>query len=62
MPLWLAQGKSNEEAAWILYVGIDTMKAHVKALYDRTGSEGSLDTAIFGFAASLEAQQSRLAS
>lgn len=43
---WLAQGRSNEEIAKILNVGIDKVKAHVKALYERIGSDGRLATAI----------------
>ncbi|TXI03585.1 MAG: LuxR family transcriptional regulator [Rhizobium sp.] len=43
---WLAQGKSNEDIAAILDVGIDTVKAHVKALYTRIGADGRLATAI----------------
>lgn len=43
---WLAQGKSNEDIATILNVSIDTVKAHMKALYERIGSDGRLATAI----------------
>jgi DNA-binding CsgD family transcriptional regulator len=43
---WLAQGKSNEDIATILNVGIDTVKAHVKALYSKLGSDGRLATAV----------------
>lgn len=48
---WLAQGKSNEDIAAILDVGIDTVKAHVKALYTRIGADGRLATAIIAHTA-----------
>lgn len=32
---WLAQGKSNEDIATILDIGIDAVKAHIKALYTK---------------------------
>lgn len=37
---WIAQGKSNEDITVILDVGIDTVKAHVKAIYDKIGADG----------------------
>jgi len=43
---WLAQGRTNPEIATILSVGIDTIKAHVKALYRKTGSESRLEAAV----------------
>ena len=43
---WVVQGKSNEDIATILDVGIDTVKAHVKALYSRIGAEGRLAAAV----------------
>lgn len=48
---WLARGKSNEDIGTILNVGIDTVKAHVKSLYDKIGSEGRLATAIIAHTA-----------
>jgi DNA-binding CsgD family transcriptional regulator len=48
---WLAQGKSNEDIAAILAVGIDTVKAHVKALYSKIGSNSRLGTAIIAHTA-----------
>lgn len=46
---WLAQGKSNDDIAAILNVGIDTVKAHVKALYTRIGVDGRLATTIIAY-------------
>lgn len=43
---WIAQGKSNEDIAAILSVGIDTVKAHVKAIHAKIGAESRLTTAI----------------
>lgn len=43
---WLAEGKSNEDIAAILDVGIDTVKAHVKALYSKLGADGRLAVAV----------------
>lgn len=43
---WLAQGKANEDIAAILNVGIDTVKAHIKAIYRNIGSEGRHATAV----------------
>jgi DNA-binding CsgD family transcriptional regulator len=37
---WIAQGKSNDDISLILEVGIDTVKAHVKAIYDKLGADG----------------------
>ncbi|MFC5758913.1 helix-turn-helix domain-containing protein [Rhizobium sp. GCM10022189] len=37
---WLAEGKSNEEIATNLGVGMGTTKAHMKAIYERIGSDG----------------------
>jgi DNA-binding CsgD family transcriptional regulator len=36
---WLVQGKSNDEIADILDVGIDAVKAHIKAIYAKIGSD-----------------------
>lgn len=35
----IASGKSNEEIAIILGTGIDAVKAHVKAIYGKIGSD-----------------------
>ncbi len=43
---WLAEGKSNEDIAAIIDVGIDTVKAHVKALYSKLGADGRLAVAV----------------
>lgn len=43
---WLARGKANEDIADILGLGIDTVKAHVKALYRKIGSESRLAAAV----------------
>jgi DNA-binding CsgD family transcriptional regulator len=37
---WIASGKSNENIASILEVGIETVKAHAKAAYDKMGADG----------------------
>jgi len=37
---WIAHGRSNEQIAAILDVGIDTVKAHAKAAYDKMGVFG----------------------
>ncbi|WP_456851872.1 helix-turn-helix transcriptional regulator [Bradyrhizobium sp. USDA 4501] len=36
---WIAQGKSNEEIAGILGVGLDAVKAHVKAINSKIDSD-----------------------
>jgi DNA-binding CsgD family transcriptional regulator len=43
---WIAQGKSNEDIATILGVGIDTIKAHAKAVHGKFGSEGRRAAAV----------------
>jgi DNA-binding CsgD family transcriptional regulator len=43
---WIAQGKSNDDISTILDVGIDTVKAHVKATYDKLGAEGRHTAAV----------------
>ncbi|WP_342235409.1 helix-turn-helix transcriptional regulator [Inquilinus sp. OTU3971] len=43
---WIAQGKSNEDIATILGVGIDTIKAHAKAVHGKIGSEGRRAAAV----------------
>jgi DNA-binding CsgD family transcriptional regulator len=43
---WIAQGKSNDDISSILDVGIDTVKAHVKAIYDKLGAEGRQAAAV----------------
>jgi DNA-binding CsgD family transcriptional regulator len=43
---WIAQGKSNEEIATILDVGVDTIKAHVKAIHAKIGANGRLAIAV----------------
>lgn len=48
---WLAEGKSNEEIATILAIGIDTVKAHVKALLNKIGAESRLGAAILAYTA-----------
>jgi DNA-binding NarL/FixJ family response regulator len=36
---WIAQGKSNDEIAGILDVGVDAIKAHVKAINTKIDSD-----------------------
>lgn len=43
---WVARGKSNEDIATILDVGIDTVKAHVKAIHAKIGADGRLAIAV----------------
>lgn len=43
---WIASGKSNEDIAAILDVGIDTVKAHVKAIHTKIGANGRLTIAV----------------
>jgi DNA-binding CsgD family transcriptional regulator len=43
---WIARGKSNEDIAEILDVGIDAIKAHVKAIHEKIGADGRLATAV----------------
>lgn len=43
---WIACGKSNEDIALILDVGIDTVKAHVKAIHTKIGANGRLAIAV----------------
>ena len=43
---WIAQGKSNEDIATILDVGVDTVKAHVKAIHAKMGADGRLAIAV----------------
>ena len=43
---WIARGKANEDIATILGVGIDTIKAHVKAIHLKVGADGRLAIAV----------------
>lgn len=43
---WIARGKSNEDIATILDVGVDTVKAHVKAIHAKLGADGRLAIAV----------------
>lgn len=43
---WLALGKSNDEIAAILGVGIDAIKAHMKAIYSKIGSDNRQETVV----------------
>lgn len=43
---WIANGKSNEDIAAILDVGIDTVKAHVKAIHTKIGANGRVTIAV----------------
>lgn len=43
---WVARGKSNEDIATILDVGIETIKAHVKAIHAKIGADGRLAIAV----------------
>lgn len=43
---WIARGKSNEDIATILDVGVDTVKAHVKAIHAKVGADGRLAIAV----------------
>lgn len=43
---WIARGKANEDIATILSVGIDTIKAHVKAIHAKIGADGRLAIAV----------------
>ncbi len=46
---WIAQGKSNEDIAAILDVGVDTVKAHVKAIHAKIGAAGRLAIAVIAY-------------
>lgn len=46
---WIARGKSNEDIAKILDVGLDTIKAHVKAIHGKIGADGRLATAVIAY-------------
>jgi len=48
---WVAEGKSNEEIATILSIGVDTVKAHLKALLNKLGVESRLGAAILAYTA-----------
>lgn len=43
---WIASGKSNEDIATIIDVGVDTAKAHVKAIHAKVGADGRLAIAV----------------
>jgi DNA-binding CsgD family transcriptional regulator len=43
---WIAQGRSNEDIAAILDVGIDTVKAHAKVAYDKMGATGRHEASV----------------
>ncbi|WP_454732884.1 MULTISPECIES: helix-turn-helix transcriptional regulator [Cupriavidus] len=40
--VWLAQGKSNEAIAAAMNVGLDTVKAHLKAIFSKIGTDSRL--------------------
>ncbi len=46
---WIAQGKSNEDISVILDVGVDTIKAHVKAIHAKIGADGRLAIAVIAY-------------
>ncbi|MBS7544197.1 helix-turn-helix transcriptional regulator [Ancylobacter oerskovii] len=46
---WIANGKSNEDIATILGVGVDTVKAHVKAIHAKLGADGRLAIAVIAY-------------
>ncbi|MCB4770391.1 LuxR C-terminal-related transcriptional regulator [Ancylobacter sp. Lp-2] len=46
---WIANGKSNEDIATILGVGVDTVKAHVKAIHAKIGADGRLAIAVIAY-------------
>ncbi|MFG1465913.1 helix-turn-helix transcriptional regulator [Xanthobacter sp. DSM 24535] len=46
---WIANGKSNEDIAAILNVGIDTVKAHMKAIHAKIGADGRLAIAVIAY-------------
>jgi DNA-binding CsgD family transcriptional regulator len=48
---WLAQGKSNDDIATILNVGLDTVKAHVKVVHKKVGAESRLAAAVLAHTA-----------
>jgi len=48
---WVARGKSNEDIAAILDVGIETIKAHVKAIHAKIGADGRLAIAVIAHTA-----------
>jgi DNA-binding CsgD family transcriptional regulator len=43
---WLAEGKSNDDIATILNVGLDTVKAHVKEVHRKVGADSRLAAAV----------------
>jgi DNA-binding CsgD family transcriptional regulator len=43
---WIARGKSNEDIATILAVGVDTIKSHVKAIHTKIDADGRLAIAV----------------
>jgi DNA-binding CsgD family transcriptional regulator len=48
---WIARGKSNDEIAAILEVGVDTVKAHVKAINGKLGADNRVGTAVLAYTA-----------
>ncbi|TDV32821.1 DNA-binding CsgD family transcriptional regulator [Paraburkholderia caballeronis] len=48
---WIARGKSNDEIAAILEVGIDTVKAHAKAISGKLGADSRVGTAVLAHTA-----------
>jgi DNA-binding CsgD family transcriptional regulator len=40
--VWLAQGKSNEAIAAAMYVSLDTVKSHLKAIFGKIGTDSRL--------------------
>lgn len=46
---WLALGKTNEEIAAILSIGVHTVKTHVKAVLNKIGSESRLGVAVLAY-------------
>ncbi|PLP97926.1 helix-turn-helix transcriptional regulator [Cupriavidus pauculus] len=40
--VWLAQGKSNEAIAVAMNIGLDTVKAHLKAIFSKIGTDSRL--------------------
>lgn len=53
---WMAQGKSNDDIAAVLGVGIDTVKAHVKAIHGKIGSKGRRSAVVTAYTVPLFAQ------
>lgn len=56
---WIAEGKSNEEIAVILGIGVYTVKGHVKRIFQKTGTPNRLATALWALRAERREQRDR---